>query len=102
MVSIFIRSDVIGFGRTAFMTASSESISMYAPLRAENGLRVLSGITYCYYTDPLNPTVFNQTASISPNGGISTLGGIYCEGNLTAPNIYTMTQVDAALAPTAT
>ncbi|MFM7986626.1 MAG: hypothetical protein ACKPKO_45655, partial [Candidatus Fonsibacter sp.] len=33
--SIFIRSDVIGVGRTAFMTASSDSISTYAPLRAE-------------------------------------------------------------------
>ena len=60
--SIFIRSDVIGFGRTAFMTASSDSISAYAPIRADKGLRVLSGITSGYCTDPLNPTVFNQTA----------------------------------------
>ncbi|MFM7983029.1 MAG: hypothetical protein ACKPKO_27265, partial [Candidatus Fonsibacter sp.] len=72
--SIFIRSDVIGFGRTAFMTASSDSFSAYAPLRAEKGLRVLSGITSGYFTDPLNPTGFNQTASINQNGVISTLG----------------------------
>ncbi|MFM7980848.1 MAG: hypothetical protein ACKPKO_16175 [Candidatus Fonsibacter sp.] len=35
--SIFISADIIGFGRTALMTVSSESISTYAPLRAEEG-----------------------------------------------------------------
>ncbi|MFM7990481.1 MAG: hypothetical protein ACKPKO_65300, partial [Candidatus Fonsibacter sp.] len=37
---ILIRADIIGFGRHALMSVSSESISMYSLLRAEKGLRV--------------------------------------------------------------
>ena len=40
-------------GRHALMSVSSESISLFVP--AENGLRVLSGITSGYNTNPLNP-----------------------------------------------
>ncbi|MFM7980555.1 MAG: hypothetical protein ACKPKO_14680, partial [Candidatus Fonsibacter sp.] len=53
--------------------------------------------TYGYFTDPINPTCFNQIVSINQDGQINTLGGIYCEGNLSAPNIYTIAQVDTAL-----
>ncbi|MFM7989888.1 MAG: hypothetical protein ACKPKO_62300, partial [Candidatus Fonsibacter sp.] len=90
--SIFIRSDVIGFGRTAFMTASSDSISAYAPLRAE---KRTEGSEWHYVRllhRPSKSYRFHQTASINQNGDINTLDGIYCEGNLTAPTIYTMTR----------
>ena len=50
---------------------------MYAPLRAEKGLRVLSGIPSGFLHRSFKPYRFNQTVAINQNWEISRLGGAY-------------------------
>ena len=72
---------------TIWLSATSTAIKFFVPTYAVVGLST---------SESESPV-----ATLNKNGHITTQGSITLSGNLTAPNIYTNTEVDNLLAPKA-
>ncbi|MFM7989662.1 MAG: hypothetical protein ACKPKO_61150, partial [Candidatus Fonsibacter sp.] len=81
-----IKADQVYFGNTIWLTATSIAVKFFVPAYAVEGL---------FIGDSVKPI-----ATINKNGNITTQGTI-TSGNLTAPNIYTKTEVDGLVSPKA-
>ncbi|MFM7990611.1 MAG: hypothetical protein ACKPKO_65950, partial [Candidatus Fonsibacter sp.] len=81
-----IQADQVYFGNTIWLTATPIAVRFFVLAYAVEGLLIGDSVT--------------PIAMISKHGNITTQGTI-TSGNLTAPNIYTKTEVDGLVSPKA-
>ena len=84
-----------GNGRTHTIIGSAGSEFFSLPV-FHQAIQVRNGIESGYYSAS-QPGNFMSTFTASQSGNVYAKGNISCDGNLTAPNIYTKTAVDTAL-----
>ena len=77
-----MQAEEVYFGNTIWLTATSIAVKFFVPAYAVEGLFIGDS--------------FTPTTTISKHGNFTTQGTI-TSGNLTAPNIYTKTEVDTTL-----
>ena len=73
----------------------SHAFYMYQGLKVGNGLAVGR-------SNLLSPDLLTPTTILAQNGNLNMQGTINPTGNLTAPNMYTKTEIDNMLTPKAT
>ena len=97
MDQLTVKSNWIMFGNGLTHTILGSTGSEYFSLPVfHQAIQVRNGIESGYYYAS-QPGNFIPTFTASQSGNVYANGNISCDGNLTAPNIYTKTAVDNML-----
>ena len=87
---ISLNADTVYFGNTVWLTATSTIVKFWIPCYFDQGIKANRGFMIGY-----DASTHDHTLIIDQNGNITTQGTITCVGNLSAPNIYIYTKMEA-------
>ena len=74
------------------LSATSTIVKFWSPVDVDQGIKNHNGLSIGYESSSIA-----NTATTAQNGIITTQEAIACIGHMTAPSIYTKTEVDSLL-----